>query len=57
MEIDTHKMMIERRVYFFKGQDKKTPSNAVEPSSPGISALTGACSRLSLKPCHFSALK
>lgn len=40
MEIDTHKVMIKKGVYFFKGQDKKTPSNVVEPISSGIRVLT-----------------
>lgn len=40
MEIDTQKVMIKKGVYFFKGQDKKTPSNVVEPISSGIRVLT-----------------
>lgn len=56
MEIDTHKVMIKKRV-FFKGHDKKTPSNAVEPMSLGISVLTLAQSTLSLKPCNLSTLE
>lgn len=42
MEIDTHKMMIKKSSFlnFFKGQNKKTPSNAVEPISSRISVLT-----------------
>lgn len=42
MEIDTHKVMIKKGVYFFKGQDKKKPSNVVEPISSGIRVLTSA---------------
>lgn len=40
MEIDTQKMMIKRRVLFFRGQDKKNAATVVESVSRGRSVST-----------------